>query len=82
MTDEEMLDVIAPLIREIVQEPDLEVRRDVSLADDEFGIDSLSRVELIAHLERRFSVEVPDEQVGKIQTVGDLVDMINALCLR
>lgn len=82
MTDEEMFNVITPLIREIVDEPDLVVRRDVSLADGEFGIDSLSRVELIAHLERHFSVKVSDDQVQQIRTVGDLTDVINALLVR
>jgi acyl carrier protein len=44
----------------------------------DLGIDSLGRTELIASLEALFRLSVPDDEVVKLQTVGDLVEMIQA----
>ena len=49
-----------------------------SLIVDDLGADSLDVVELIMRLEEKFSVEIPDEEAEKIQTVGDAVKFIEA----
>lgn len=46
-----------------------------SIAED-LGADSLDVVDLIMSLEDEFDLEVPDEQVENIKTVGDLVRFI------
>ena len=43
---------------------------------DELGIDSLSLVDLLFELEREFGVEIADEDVPDIRTIGDLVDHV------
>mgnify|MGYP001018575630 FL=1 len=45
---------------------------------DDLGADSLDVVELIMSLEEEFDMEVPDEEAEKIDTVGDVVNYINA----
>ena len=52
-----------------------EVTMDSSIAED-LGADSLDVVDLIMSLEDEFDMEVPDEQVEAIKTVGDLVRFI------
>ena len=52
-----------------------EVTMDSSIAED-LGADSLDVVDLIMSLEDEFDLEVPDEQVEAIKTVGDLVRFI------
>ncbi|MCQ2865642.1 acyl carrier protein [Helicobacter pylori] len=42
----------------------------------DLGVDSLDIVELIMALEERFGIEIPDEQVGKIVNVGDVMRYI------
>ena len=42
------------------------------------GADSLDIVELIMELEEKFDIEIPDEDVEKIATVGDIVEYIKA----
>lgn len=44
----------------------------------DLGADSLDVVELIMSLEDEFSLEVPDEQIEGIKTVGDLVNYIQS----
>lgn len=40
---------------------------------DDLKADSLDIVELIMDLEQEYSVEIPDDELPKIQTVGDIV---------
>lgn len=44
------------------------------------GADSLDIVELIMALEEENDIEIPDEDVEKIDTVGDVVEYIKARC--
>ena len=40
---------------------------------DDLGADSLDVVELVMALEEEFGIEVPDEDVENIRTIGDIV---------
>ena len=52
------------------------------LADDApftgLGVDSLALVEYALALEDVFDVEMPEEEVAELRTVGDLVDAVVA----
>ncbi len=52
-----------------------EVVESASFTED-LGADSLDVVELVMAFEEEFSVEVPDEDAEKLQTVGDVVKYI------
>ena len=43
---------------------------------DDLGADSLDIVELIMALEDEYSIEIPDEDAEKIETVGDAIKYI------
>ena len=43
---------------------------------DDLGADSLDVVDLVMSLEEEFDVEIPDEAVEGIKTVGDIVKYI------
>ncbi len=43
---------------------------------DDLGADSLDVVELVMALEEEFGIEVPDEDVENIRTVGDIVSYL------
>ena len=63
-------------VREILCEqldiPEEEVTLDSNIVDD-FGADSLDIVDFIMSLDEEFDREIPDEDVEKIKTVGDIV---------
>ena len=63
-------------IREIIMEqlsaPESAVTMDTHLMKD-LEADSLDAVEIIMAIEDEFEIEIPDEDVEKFQTVGDLV---------
>ena len=43
---------------------------------EDLGADSLDTVELVMAFEEEFSVEVPDEDAEKLQSVGDVIKYI------
>ena len=47
-----------------------------SVITDDLGADSLDLVDLLMSVEDEFDVKVPDDDVLKIKTVGDLVRYI------
>ncbi len=51
------------------------VTLEASIADD-LGADSLDVVDLVMSLEEEFDLEIPDDQVENIKTVGDIVKYI------
>ena len=52
-----------------------EVTTDAKFIED-LGADSLDTVELVMAFEEEFSIEVPDEEAEKLQTVGDVVTYV------
>ncbi len=48
-----------------------EVTKDASILDD-LGADSLDVVELVMTLEEVFNIEVPDDVVEEMRTIGDI----------
>ena len=55
-------------------EPD-KITMETSLIYD-LGADSLDVVELLMSIEDEFSMEIPDEEIENIKTVGDIVKYI------
>lgn len=68
-------------IREIIVEQ-LDVDEDKVTADasitEDLGADSLDVVDLVMNIEESFDLEIPDEEVENIKTVGDIVKFIEA----
>lgn len=62
----------------IVEQLDVEedaVTMEASITDD-LSADSLDVVDLVMSIEESFDVEIPDEEVENIKTVGDIVKYI------
>lgn len=49
-----------------------EITNETHLGDDLFA-DSLDHVELIMEIEQEFSISIPDSDVDKINTFGDII---------
>lgn len=47
-----------------------------SLLVDDLGADSLDAIDIVMSVEDTFKVEVPDEIIEKVETVGDIVNYI------
>ncbi len=66
-------------VKELIAEQ-LDVEEDLITPDaniqDDLGADSLDVVDLVMALEEEYEVEIPDEAVANIKTVGDIVKYI------
>ena len=73
------MDNVEQRVKKIVAEQlgvnEAEIKNESSFVDD-LGADSLDTVELVMAFEEEFSVEVPDEDAEKLQTVGDVIKYI------
>ena len=43
-----------------------------------YGGDSLDQVEIAMALEEEFEFDVPDEEIEKVKTIQDIIDMVEA----
>ena len=50
---------------------------ETNIAKD-LGADSLDVVELLMSIDDEFGVEIPDEEIENIKTIGDLVEYIQS----
>ncbi|MBQ8195088.1 MAG: acyl carrier protein [Oscillospiraceae bacterium] len=50
--------------------------KEASSITDDLGADSLDVVDLVMSIEDEFDVEIPEDQVENIKTVGDIVKYI------
>ena len=46
---------------------------------DELNIDSLDKINISFEVEEAFNVEIPDDALGTIKTVGDMVEGVASL---
>ena len=46
---------------------------------DVLGIDSLKAIVILSELEDRLGIEIPNEIIGSINTVGDIVTKVDEL---
>ena len=67
---------IRTLLSEQLDIEEDDITMDSKIADD-LGAYSLDVVDLIMAIEDEFEVEIPDEDIENIKTVGDVVNYIN-----
>lgn len=77
-TKEEIITGLAEVVEEVTGIEPSEVTEEKSFVDD-LDIDSLSMVEIAVQLEDRYGVEIPDEDLGKLRTVGDAVSYVEKI---
>ena len=72
-------EIVARLKEIIIDRLDVEeeqIAPEASFVED-LGADSLDIVELIMDLEQEFNIEIPDEELPKVQTVADIVGYLD-----
>lgn len=66
---------VAEILTKVTKVDRAGVTRDSRLRD-EFGIDSLSMIDLAVAVEDEFGVRIPDDDAERFETVGDVVDFL------
>ncbi len=67
---------IRSLISERFDVEEDKITRDTDIVED-LGVDSLDIAELLLTLEDEFDITIPEEDIAKLKTVGDLVDFMD-----
>lgn len=75
MRREQVLAVVRDKAVELLDVAPEAVEETTSFADD-LGLDSLSLVEWTLVLEDTFDIELPEEEVTAVATIGGLVDLV------
>lgn len=70
-----VFDKIKEILAEQLDADADEMTMDTNIARD-LGADSLDVVELLMSIEDEFEVEIPDEEIENIKTIGDLTEYI------
>jgi len=73
MTIDKVISVIGSVIR--LKCETSEIHMETRLAD--LGVDSLNTVTIIFELEEEFNIEIPNEILSNIKTIGDIVREID-----
>lgn len=71
-------EVKAALVEVLGLEDDSNIKEDDNIVDN-LGADSLDFVELIMKLENIFDIKIEDEDVEKVVTVEDLVNLVESI---
>ncbi len=75
MTRDEIFTLIQKRLAELIETEPEKIQLTTRLEED-LEADSLDLVELAMSLEEELSLEIPDEELEGIRTVGDAVDFV------
>jgi len=75
LTEGAVFATLLPIFREVLDESEIELTRD-SNARNLPNWDSIAHLEIIELVQRRSKVKFSLTDLGKLKTVGDLVDII------
>ena len=72
---ERMIDQeVTQLIADIVEMDPVEINPDAHLVED-LGMDSMMALEILATIERKFRIKIPEDDLPKITTVNRAIEM-------
>ena len=70
-----MFEEIRKTIAEQLNVPEENITLETRFVED-LKADSLDLVELVMDLEDRYGVEIPDEQLAEVRTVGQIIEIV------
>lgn len=73
-----MTDQLYRLLKDVLDLKDIEIT-DESLLIEDLGADSLNVVEIVMEVETEFDIEIDDEALDDVSTVGQLKELISDL---
>lgn len=77
MNETDIYSRLTEILRDVFDDDSIEVRPDLS-AKDVDGWDSLTHIRLILTIEKAFRIKFSNSEIGKLQNVGDLANLIAA----
>lgn len=73
-----MYDIVRKIIADQMRVSDIEkITRETNLMED-LGADSIDAAEMIINIEMEFGVEIPDDMIESVRTVGQIMDFLES----
>lgn len=72
---------IKTMVSRIIKVPEEKLKPDANIFT-EYGVDSLLGVEILAGLDKKYGLNVPEEKVREIKTLNDIVRIASELMSR
>ena len=60
-----------------LQGREIQVPEDRDFVITDLGVDSLAMVQILLDVQSRFGVDIPQEDIGEMQTIGGTIDYMN-----
>lgn len=73
-TKEQLISTFQRVASEVAERKFPQLQGETVIAD--LGIDSLAMLEIVGAMEREFKIQLPDDQLVGLQTVNDLVSLL------
>jgi len=73
---EEVRQDVIRIVAGIAEVPPEQIAADATL--EGLGIDSLNGLRIVAEMEKRYDISIPDEAIGKIRTIPDILALVDA----
>jgi acyl carrier protein len=77
MEFDSIAEAVTGVVAEVSELPgdDLWIKRDADLFE-ELGLDSLLALEIVAMLERKYRIEVPEDRIVEVRTLSQAIDLV------
>jgi len=69
---------IRALVSKIIKVEESKIKPDVNIFT-EYGVDSLLGVEILAGLDKKYGLDIPEEKVREIKTLNDIIRVAREL---
>ena len=67
-----MTNEIRSIVSRVIKVPEDRIRPDANIFT-EYGVDSLLGVEILAALDKKYNIDVPEDRIRQIKTLNDIV---------
>jgi acyl carrier protein len=67
---------VIQMVADIADLPAERVAEEATL--ESLGIDSLNGLRIVAEMEKRYGINIPDEAIGKIRSMPDIFSLVDA----
>jgi len=75
---EKLKEEIKKIVSEVSEIPQEQLKEDARFVED-LGIDSMMALEIVANIEKKYKVVIPEEEIPKIRSLKDVYDIMEKL---
>jgi acyl carrier protein len=76
--DEQMKREIKKKVAEITELSEDKLKEDAKFVED-LGVDSMMALEIVASIEKKYKVVIPEEQIPKMRCLNDIYELLEKL---